>query len=247
MSADPSTGISPDSRIEMQQPVRKWRLGFWSLIVTQFQGAFNENGLKYFAIYLILSLHLGTEQEDHLIFWIGVLFAATFILFSMVGGYLADRFSKRSVTIGTKYFEIAVIAFAAVALLRFHTDPHATIPLLLAAVFLASCQAAIFGPSKYGMLPELLPDTELSWGNGVIELGTFLAIILGTVAGSRLPEFFAGKEVNGAYFFLVFGVVGLGTAHLITKLPAANPKKQLWDIFFVGFFIHIRNARTDRP
>jgi acyl-[acyl-carrier-protein]-phospholipid O-acyltransferase / long-chain-fatty-acid--[acyl-carrier-protein] ligase len=231
----------------MPEGAPNWRRGFWSLIVTQFQGAFNENGLKYFAIYLILSLHLGTEQEDHLVLWIGVLFATPFILFSMVGGYLADRFSKRSVTIGTKYFEIAVIAFAAVALLRFHSSPTTTIPLLLAAVFLASCQAAIFGPSKYGMLPELLPDAELSWGNGVIELGTFLAIILGTVAGSRLPEFFAGREVSGAYFFLIFGIVGLGTAHLITKLPAADPGKKFRANAFLDLFVHLRNARADRP
>ena len=122
---------------------RRWRLGFWSLIVTQFQGAFNENGLKYFVIYLILSLHLGTQQEDNLILWIGILFAAPFILFSMLGGYFADRYSKRTVTIGTKYFEIAVFAFSAIVLLGFHSHPQASIPLLLVAIFLASTQAAL--------------------------------------------------------------------------------------------------------
>ena len=135
---------------------RRWRLGFWSLIITQFQGAFNENGLKYFVIYLILSLHLGTAREDNLIFLISVLFAAPFILFSMLGGYFADRYSKRTVTIGTKYFEIVIVAFSAVVLLGFHSHPQASIPLLLSAIFLASTQAAIFGPSKYGLLPELL-------------------------------------------------------------------------------------------
>src|SRR4029077_14295223 len=124
----------------MPEGAPRWRLGFWSLIITQFQGAFNENGLKYFFIYLILSLHLDSKQEDHLIFLIGVLFAGPFILFSMTGGYLADRFSKRSVTIGTKYFEIAVVIFAVFALLRFHSNPTATIPLLLVAIFLASSQ-----------------------------------------------------------------------------------------------------------
>src|SRR5262249_62384655 len=107
---------------------RRWRLGFWSLIITQFQGAFNENGLKYFVIYLILSLHLGTQQEDNLILWIGILFAAPFILFSMLGGYFADRYSKRAVTIGTKYFEIAVFSFSAIVLLGFHSHPQASIP-----------------------------------------------------------------------------------------------------------------------
>jgi acyl-[acyl-carrier-protein]-phospholipid O-acyltransferase/long-chain-fatty-acid--[acyl-carrier-protein] ligase len=225
---------------------RRWRLGFWSLIVTQFQGAFNENGLKYFVIYLILSLHLGSEQEDKLIFLIGILFAAPFILFSMFGGFLADKFSKRKVTIGTKYFEIAVVVFSVFVLLRFHEHPQSSIPLLLAAIFLASSQAAIFGPSKYGLLPELLPEAELSWGNGVIELGTFLAIILGTIAGSRLPEFFPGREVNGGYVFLVCGIAGLMTAHFISRVPAADPAKQLRVNVFGDLFSHLRTARGDR-
>ena len=230
----------------MPEGAPRWRLGFWSLIVTQFQGAFNENGLKYFVIYLILSLHLGTKQEDNLIFLIGVLFAAPFILFSMLGGYFADRYSKRTVTIWTKYFEIAVVAFSAIVLFGFHSHPTAAIPLLLAAIFLASTQAAIFGPSKYGLLPELLPEQKLSWGNGVIELGTFLAIILGTVAGSRLPEFFPGHEVKGSYFFLGCGIAGLLTAHLISKVPAADPLKRLRLNVFGDFFGHLSVARSDR-
>src|SRR5579859_4103089 len=235
-----------DGETRMPEEGRRWRLGFWSLIVTQFQGAFNENGLKYFVIYLILSLHLGTQREDKLIAVIGIFFAAPFILFSMLGGYLADRFSKRLVTIGTKYFEIAVVAFSAVVLLGFHSHPQASIPMLLAAIFLASTRAAIFGPSKYGLLPELLPEKELSWGNGVIELGTFLAIILGTVAGSRLPDFFAGHEVNGAYFFLAFGILGPLTAHFISKVPAADPLKRLRLNAFGDLFSHLKTARSDR-
>ncbi len=231
----------------MPERAPRWRLGFWSLIVTQFQGAFNENGLKYFFIYLILSLHLDSKQEDHLIFLIGVLFAAPFILFSMTGGYFADRFSKRSVTIGTKFFEIAVLIFSVFALLGFHTHPSATIPLLLVAIFLASSQAAIFGPSKYGLLPELLPESKLSWGNGVIELGTFLAIIGGTVIGSRLPDYFRGREVNGSYFFLACSVLGLFSAFLISRVPAADPKKEFRINVLGDLFTHLKNARTDRP
>ena len=231
----------------MPEGAPRWRLGFWSLIVTQFQGAFNENGLKYFFIYLILSLHLNTKQEDHLIFLIGALFAAPFILFSMTGGYLADRFSKRSVTIGTKIFEIAVVIFSVSALLRFHSHTESTIPLLLVAIFLASSQAAIFGPSKYGLLPELLPESELSWGNGVIELGTFLAIIAGTVIGSRLPERFSGREVNGAYFFLACSVAGLLTAYFIARVPPADPAKKYRINVFGDLFTHLRNSRLDRP
>ena len=230
----------------MPDSPKRWRLGFWSLIATQFQGAFNENGLKYFVIYLILSLHLGAAREDRLIFLIGALFAVPFILFSMSGGYFADRFSKRSVTIGTKFFEIAVLLFAIVGLFRFHVEPSAAIPLLLAAIFLASTQAAIFGPSKYGLLPELLPETHLSWGNGIIELGTFVAIIAGTVAGSRLPEFFSSHEANGGFFFLACSLLGLATAYFISRVPAADPRKTFRVNVFGDLFTHLARARTDR-
>jgi len=73
--------------------------------------------------------------------------------------------------------------------------------LSMAAVFLASTQGALFGPSKYGLLPEILPEKRLSWGNGVIELGTFLAAITGTVVGARLSEVFAGPRILFRNFF----------------------------------------------
>jgi acyl-[acyl-carrier-protein]-phospholipid O-acyltransferase / long-chain-fatty-acid--[acyl-carrier-protein] ligase len=115
----------------------------------------------------------------------GALFSVPFILFSMTGGFLADRFSKRTVTIGTKLFEIAVMLLAAAGL------AWQNLHLEMVAIFLASTQAAFFGPSKYGLLPELLPEAKLSWGNGVIELGTFLAAIAGLVSGAFLADVFS--------------------------------------------------------
>ena len=155
----------------------KWRLGFWSLIATQFQGAFNENALKFLVIYLILAIEHDNAKRANHEFLVGVLFAAPFVLFSLAGGYLADRFSKRSVTIQTKVFEVGVMLLAVVALI----GPNFS--LALAAIFLVCTQGAFFGPSKYGLLPELLPPEKLSWGNGVLELGTFLGIIAGSVSG----------------------------------------------------------------
>src|SRR5947208_9568765 len=144
------------------EPEKKWRLGFWSLIATQFQGAFNENGLKSLVFFLILAIHFEPQQENSKVFILNLLFAVPFILFSMTGGYLADRFSKRTVTIGTKLFEIIVFVFAGFALARQDRN------MMLAAVFLASTENALFGPSKYGLLPELLPTKRLSWGNGIL-------------------------------------------------------------------------------
>src|ERR1700730_23573 len=135
------------------------------LLPTQFQGAFNENALKFLTIYLVLALEKDKAQRDQLEFLVGALFAAPFILFSLSGGYLADRFSKRQVTIWTKVFEIGVMLLAVLAL----AGPN--FPLALASIFLVCTQGALFGPSKYGLLPELLPTEKLSWGNGVLELG----------------------------------------------------------------------------
>src|SRR5438874_7279298 len=163
-------------------PKAPWQRGFWSLIVTQFQGAFSDNALKYLVFFLAIGAGVSTERQENINANVGFLFSLPFILFSMAGGYLADKFSKRSITVSTKWMEICVITLATAGLAL------GSLPLQLFAIFMISTQAALFGPSKYGLLPELLPEEKLSWGNGVIELGTFLAIIAGTVGGTLLAS-----------------------------------------------------------
>ncbi len=139
----------------MPRPEQNWRLGFWSLIATQFQGAFNDNGLKFFVIFLILGTHPTDSQKDFLVFVIGNLFALPFLLFSMAGGFLADRFSKRNVAMATKIFEVSAMLFAMYAFTRGNSR------MAFAVIFLASTQAAFFGPAKYGLLPESPPSWPL--------------------------------------------------------------------------------------
>src|SRR5208282_806992 len=146
----------------MPDTPRSWRLGFWSLIATQFQGAFNDNGLKFLILFLIIGTNLTPDEQENKVLLVGALFALPFILFSLTGGYLADRFSKRTVTIFTKLFEVGVMLLGVLAL----AGPN--FPLALAAIFLVCTQGALFGPSKYGLLPEILPQEKLSWGNGVL-------------------------------------------------------------------------------
>jgi acyl-[acyl-carrier-protein]-phospholipid O-acyltransferase / long-chain-fatty-acid--[acyl-carrier-protein] ligase len=212
--------MSMENNPAATEPDQKWRRGFWALIATQFQSAFNENGLKNLVIFLILAMGFGKAERDQMVLIVGAMFAAPFILFSMTGGYLADRFSKRGVTIGTKFFEIAVFVFAAFALAR------QDLRLMMAAVFLASTQNALFGPSKYGLLPELLPAKLLSWGNGILELGTFLALIAGSVAGAFMVDVFPGRQIFSAAIFLGLSLVGLLTSLTITRVPAADPAKK---------------------
>ena len=158
---------------------------------------------------------------------IGGLFALPFILFSMLGGYFADRYSKRTVTIWTKVFEIGAMFFAIAGF------AYQNMTMAMVSVFLASTQGALFGPSKYGLLPELLPEKKLSWGNGVIELGTFLAAITGTVLGGYLSVVFAGRQYLSGIVFLACSAVGLVTSFGISKVPAADPGKA-FRINFVG-------------
>ena len=224
----------------MREPGPKWRLGFWSLIATQFQGAFNENGLKQLIIFLILAMNLAKEDRDRLVPIVGFLFSAPFILFSMIGGYFADRFSKRNVTIWTKVFEILVMMLALAALAT------RNLPLEMAAVFLASTQAAIFGPSKYGLLPELLPQERLSWGNGVLELGTFIAIIAGSVAAGFMAEGFSGRQAYSGAILVGCSLVGLLCSQGISRVGAADPLKKFRANIFGDLWSQGKLIQSDR-
>ncbi len=211
---------SINSILRESQPPRNWRRGFWSLIITQFQTGFNDNGLKYLVIYLIIGMNLPQARRDSLVPIVGALFAIPFILFSMTGGYFADRYSKRSVTIGTKLLEMGVMAFFIVGLAM------RSLPMECAGVFLISTEGALFGPSKYGLLPELLPEQQLSWGNGIIEFGTFLASIGGTIAAGELAERYHNREIVAGFLLLGCSVIGLVTSLGISKIPAADPTRK---------------------
>jgi acyl-[acyl-carrier-protein]-phospholipid O-acyltransferase / long-chain-fatty-acid--[acyl-carrier-protein] ligase len=175
-------------------------------------------------IYIIVAMNLPNQFRDRLILVVGALFAIPFILFSMTGGYLADRHSKRSVTIGTKLLELGVMAFTILGLYLNN------LPMECASVFLISTEAALFGPSKYGLLPELLPDNRLSWGNGVIELGTFVASISATMAAGIMAERYRGREAIAGFLLLGFTCSGLATSFGISRVPAADPHRVFrWD------------------
>jgi acyl-[acyl-carrier-protein]-phospholipid O-acyltransferase / long-chain-fatty-acid--[acyl-carrier-protein] ligase len=223
--------MSKSTPAHASQPPRDWKRGFWSLIATQFQTGLNDNALKFLVIYIILGMNLPPARRDTLVPVINAFFALPFIFFSMTGGYFADRYSKRSVTIATKLFEIAVMAFFIVSLaLR-------NLPMECAGVFLISTEGALFGPSKYGLLPELLPEPKLSWGNGIIEFGTFLAGIGGTVAAGFLAQRYAGREAIAGFMLLACTSIGLVTSLGISRVPPANPARSfrmnpagdLWD------------------
>lgn len=191
--------------------------GFWFLFVTQFQGAFSDNVLKNLVVFLILGLNVSLGEKQKTVEMVNALFALPFILFSLFGGFLADRFSKRTVTIAVKIFEIVLMSFVCCGLAFQNRQ------ILLAGIFCMGIHSAIFGPSKYGLLPELLPDNKLSWGNGLIEFGTNTAIILGAVAASHMHGWFGSWPIGSGIVLMVLAFAGLCVSLGITRIPAANP------------------------
>ena len=216
--------------------------GFWALIAVQFQGAFSDNALKWLVSFLVLDAAFSKEQRDlWFVLVVPLLFAIPFLLFSIPGGYFADKFSKRSVTLGTKCLELATMSLATFALAANQLG------LCAACLFLVSSQAAIFGPTKYALLPELLPTEKLSWGNGIIELTTLLSAIGAALVAGYLAHAFHGRQIWSGVFFLLLSAIGLLCALGIDRLPAAGPNRRFtWN--FAGELVreisHMREDRT---
>ena len=216
--------------------------GFWALIVTQFQGAFSDNVVRNLVVFVALfGTSMTLAEKNSYGEWIGALFALPFILFSMAGGFLADRLSKRSVMLGVKCLELLIMSVVFAGLWSLNKN------LMLASVFLMGTHSAIFGPSKYGSLPELLPDRKLSWGNGILELGTFVAIILGTVAAATMSEQFRGRQWLSGVILVALAVIGFFSCLGVTKIPAANPRKQFNPNFPAEIWRQLGAMRGDRP
>src|SRR5258708_4703273 len=164
---------------------------FAPLFWCQFFSAFNDNFLKNSLVFLILFKMAGQESEA-LITLAGAIFIFPFFILSAIGGEIADRYDKAFVAQRLKLIEIAV---AAVAVLGFWLH---SVPVLFVALFLFGVISALFGPIKYGILPDHLAESELPAGNALVEGATFIAILSGTIVGGLAskgggdPASFAG-------------------------------------------------------
>jgi acyl-[acyl-carrier-protein]-phospholipid O-acyltransferase/long-chain-fatty-acid--[acyl-carrier-protein] ligase len=214
--------------------------GFWALIAVQFQNAFSDNALKWLVSFLVLESAFSKEQRDlWFVLVVPLVFAVPFLVFSIPGGYFADKYSKRTVTLWTKVMELGVMGLATFAFASDRLDVAGL------ALFLACTQGAIFGPTKYGLLPELLPEDRLSWGNGIIELTTLLSAIFAALAGGFLATHFRGRQVCSGVVFLGLTVIGLLISLKISRVPAADPSRRFdWNIAR-EFFREFRLIRLD--
>ncbi len=217
-----------------------WRRGFWSVWATQFQESFSDNAFRWIVISFVAHMVLEGSQRELLNTVAGVLFAAPFVLFSPAGGYLADRFSKRAVILGTKFAEIGVMGVALIGMTL------GSLPVMLVALFLRGIQSSCYSPSKFGMLPEILPEDRLSWGNGLIELGSFAAIIAGTVAGTSLYSQYEGRLGYAGAILFTATLLGVAISGTLPRVRAAGSTKPFRRNPFGGLLEQWKSIRKDR-
>ena len=193
---------------------RRFAPFFW----TQFLGAGNDNLFKFaFTVLVTYQLEVSWLPPSLAGLAIGALFILPFLLFSATSGQLADKYDKRSLIRLVKTLEIAIMLLAAFSFLR------RDVVALLACVFLMGLHSTLFGPVKFAYLPQHLSERELTGGNGMVEMGTFVAILLGNVAGGLLvavPE--TGARLAG-FACIALALLGRLSAQFVPATPSTDP------------------------
>ena len=210
---------------------RRFAPFFW----TQFLGAGNDNLFK-FALTVLVTYQLPQPwlPASHAGLVIGALFILPFVLFSATSGQLADKFDKARVMQWVKSLEVAIMALAAWGLVQ------GQVAVLLACIFLMGLHSTLFGPVKYAYLPQHLNEHELTGGNGMVQMGTFVSILLGNLAGGLLiatPSL--GAE---AVAWAAFGLALLGRL-CAQAIPPSPPLTPVLDINWNPFTETWRNLR----
>ncbi len=191
---------------------------FLPFFVTQFAGAFNDNLFRNILLLLVTFTTgglLGLPAEV-IVNLAAMLFILPFFLFSAIAGQVADRYEKAQVIRWVKLVEVGVMTVAAVGLW------YGRYELLLVLLFLTGVQSAFFGPVKYAILPQVLRDRELVGGNALVEMGTFVAILLGTLAAGLIMAA-AAPEKLVAIAVLLLAIIGWAAALRVPAAGIADP------------------------
>jgi MFS family permease len=214
---------------------------FRPMFFTQFLGAFNDNVFKT-ALVTLVTFRAGelTDIDPRtLATLLPGLFILPFFLFSATSGQLADKLEKSRIARAVKVFEIAVMSLAAWGFLA------GSFWQLVAAVFFMGLHSTVFGPVKYGYLPQHLAQEELVGGNGLIEMGTFVAILLGEVLGAWLAAIPQGGVATSATV-IGLAVLGWWASRGIPITPPVDPGLKIdWNIF-AETWRNLRFASGDR-
>jgi acyl-[acyl-carrier-protein]-phospholipid O-acyltransferase/long-chain-fatty-acid--[acyl-carrier-protein] ligase len=213
---------------------------FQGLLWTQWLTAVNDNVFRWFVIGVGKD-QFAPEDQTTLLIVGSSFFIIPYILFASVAGWLADRYAKRKVIIGCKIAEIIIMALGVLAVSWIKTsnpgvkvDPYFW--LLLAAVFFMGMQSALFAPAKVGTIPELLTEKNIAAGNGIFNLVTLSATVIGMALGGWLSDHTLRGTANvstAAMVLVGIAIVGTLLSFLVWTLPAANRKAKFPVVFIL--------------
>jgi 1-acyl-sn-glycerol-3-phosphate acyltransferase len=194
---------------------RRFAPFFW----TQALGAFNDNAFRN-AMVMLVAFQMGLDEHTVGLYTnlAPALFILPFFLFSAMAGQLAEKYEKTRIIRYVKLFEIGAMALAAFGFYTHHTS------LLLVVLFLMGLHSTMFGPIKYAILPQALKPEELVGGNGLVEMGTQLAILIGMIAGSALMLIAGYGPVAASALTIGVAVIGYTISRSIPAAPATAPE-----------------------
>lgn len=212
---------------------------FTYLNITQFLGALNDNVYKLLIVYFLIGQE-GIENGHKILALTGAIFVMPFLLFSAFSGLMADRYSKRNIIAMTKILELFVMLLGIVA---FWYESRWGSYIIL---FLMAAQTALFGPSKYGILPELVPQEKISKSNGLMTSFTFLAIISGTFFASFLVDITNRNFIIAAFFCSFIALIGVVASFCIEYTPPAGASKK-FDLYFLNDILSTLKLAGQQP
>ena len=192
---------------------------FLPFFLTQSLGAFNDNVFKNALVALVAFVMTDLADADRTLLTnlAAALFIAPFFLFSATAGQLAEKYDKARLARAIKLLEVAIMAVAAAGFITHHVE------FLLAMVFMMGLHSTLFGPLKYSILPQVLRPDELVGGNGLVEMGTFVAILGGSLLGSALIQMGDAGPWLVSAACIGFALAGVATAWAIPPVAAPTP------------------------
>jgi len=214
--------------------------GFQAFLWTQFLGALNDNIYKIAVSMRAVHIAANSSASGFYLSLAGAVFVVPFLLFSGYSGHLADAVSKRKVLVGVKIFEIFAMA---AGLATFFTT---RIEWMLIVLFLMALHSTVFSPAKYGLVPEILPGRDLSRANALLEMTTFVAIVVGTSIGSLLFTAWTGHLWRLGAAMLAVAIAGFATSLRIPRVPAAGSDQPFRWNPFAEVAAGTRHLRRDR-
>jgi 1-acyl-sn-glycerol-3-phosphate acyltransferase len=211
-----SSHVDPNQFALLKQ--RRFAPFFW----TQFSGAANDNLFKFaFTVMVTYQLSIDWLPPSLAGLVIGALFILPFLLFSATSGQLTDKYNKTAMIRFVKNLEIAIMLLAAYGFMA------SSVTVLLVCTFLMGLHSTLFGPVKFAYLPHVLSEREITGGNGMVEMGTFVAILLGQVAGGLLVAIPVVGHRDVAIACVLLALLGRLVAGAIPSVPAIDPQLKI--------------------